>query len=229
MTSSGSAPHLTVWVPTIRVQAGAEVVIHATLTDDDGSPVGSDSMAVVVAPHRGPPGAGMPMQRGLLDEFELRLRAPPQPGIFDYAVRARGALHGEAYDRVAAGSFLVNAAGGRLDASAARIERRGGDLALSVPAALDAAGTYWMYAELWGGEDGARPIAFARERFERLPSGPRTLSIYFGGAVIKDSGIDGPYVVRNLRFQQVDAFPPQEQEPVWSLPPTAAFRAGEFN
>jgi hypothetical protein len=228
VTSTGPAPHLTIWVPTIRVQAGAEVVIHATLTDDDGAPVQPDSIVAVIARHGEPPGAELPLHAAE-GELQLRLRAPPQAGIFDYVVRARGDLQGESYDRAAAGTFLVNAAGGRIDAAAARVEKRGGDLALTVPADLDRPGTYWMYAELWGGVDGTRPIAFARERFERLPSGARTLSISFGGAIIRDTGVDGPYVVRNLRFQQVNAFPPQEQEPIWSLPPTLAFRADDFN
>jgi len=36
-------------------------------------------------------------------------------------------------------------------------------------------------------------------------------------------------VVRNLRWQQVDAFPPQEQDPIARLPPTQPFRARDFH
>ncbi len=148
--------------------------------------------------------------------------------MFDYAVLARGALEGERFERAAAGAVQVNAAGARIEAKDARVARRAGDLALTVPAYIDRPGTYWMYAELWGGEDGTRPIAFARQRFEGMAAGARPLTISFGGAIIRQSGIDGPYLVRNIRFQQVDSCPPREQEPIASLAPTQAWRATDF-
>ena len=230
ITSTGPAPALVVWVPSLRVQADAEVVISAALVDEQGAPVHAASIIAVVAAHGSPPGAEMPLSSVSApdQQFELRLRAPAHPGAFEYVVRARGDFHGEAFDRVAAGAFQVNAAGGRLDASAAKVEKHGGDLTLIVPARIEKGGTYWMYAELWGGPGGERPIAFARDRFENLPAGVRPLAISFGGAVVRESAIDGPYLVRNLRFQQVDAFPPQEGEPVAALAPTAAYRAAEF-
>ena len=167
--------------------------------------------------------------------FVLRFKAaaPDAPSAtpvsFDYVVQAQGQVLGEAFARTATGSFLVHSGGGHLDPAGARVERRGGNLVLEVPASIDRPGTYWMYAELWGGAGFASPIAFARDRFEGLPAGDRPLSIFFGGAVLRARGLDGPYLVRNLRFDQVDAFPPQEEEPIAQLPPTAAFRARDFN
>ncbi len=232
--STGGAPTLAVWVPTIRIQAGAEVAIHATLTDERGAPVAPAAIVAAVLRRGEAPGAETPLAPA--DEgFVLRFKAPAPdapaaaPVIFDYVVQARGQTLGEAFTRTATGSFLVHSSGGHLDPAGARVERRGGNLVLEVPASIDRPGTYWMYAELWGGKGFASPIAFARDRFERLPAGDRPLSIFFGGAVVRDRGLDGPYLVRNLRFQQVDAFPPQEQEPIAQLLPTAAFRAGEFN
>jgi hypothetical protein len=231
VNSAGPPSTLVIWVPSIRVQAGAEVVVNAALLDERGAPVQPQSIVSVVAPHGGRPGAELPMLpvSAADHQFELRLRAPAEAATFDYVVRARGDLHGEVFDRVAAGAFHVNASGGRIDAASARVERRGADLALRVPATIENPGMYWMYAELWGGPDGMRAIAFGRERFERLTAGRVELSLFFGGAIIRDSARDGPYVVRNLRFQQVDAFPPQEQEPVAALPPTPPYRAAEFN
>jgi hypothetical protein len=230
IASAGPAPALVVWVPSIRVQPGAEVVIHAALLDEQGAPVRPDSIVAVVAQHGGTPGPELAMLpvAAADHQFELRLRAPSRAATFDYAVRARGELHGEAFERAAAGAFHVHVSGGRIDASAARVERRGGNLALLVPANIAVPGTYWMYAELWGGPEGTRPIAFARERFEGMPAGASMPTLLFGGAIIRDSGLDGPYVIRNLRFQQVDAFPPQEQEPVPALPATPAYRASDF-
>jgi len=213
------------------LQAGAEIVIRAALVDEQGAPVSPLSIVAAIAEHGSAPIPDRPMRpvEGADHQFELRLRAPKQPGTFDYIVMARGVFEGEGFDRAAGGAFHVNAAGGRIDASAARVEKHAGDLELTVPARIEMPGTYWMYAELWGGEEGTRPIAFARQRFEGLTSGARPLSISFGGAIIRHSAVDGPYLVRNLRFQQVDSFPPQEQEPVPVLAPTQAYRATEFN
>jgi hypothetical protein len=231
VTSAGPAPTLIIWVPSLRVQAGAEVVIRASIVDEASAPVPPASIVAAVAPHGAPPGPELPMQpvEAPDHQFELRLRAPAEPGMFDYVVLARGQLEGERFERAAAGAFHVNAAGARIEAKDARVERRSGDLALTVPAYIDRPGTYWMYAELWGGEDGTRPIAFARQRFEGQAAGARPLTISFGGAIIRHSGIDGPYLVRNVRFQQVDSFPPQEQEPIASLAPTQAYRATDFD
>jgi hypothetical protein len=231
VASAGPAPALVVWVPSIRVQAGAEVVIHAAIVDRDGAPVAPASIVAAVARHGSPAGPELSMQpvEAQDHQFELRLRAPAEAGTFDYVVLARGALEGEPFERAAAGAFHVNAAGARIEAKDARVERRAGDLALTVPAYIDRPGTYWMYAELWGGEDGTRPIAFARQRFEGMATGARPLTVSFGGAIIRHSGIDGPYVVRNVRFQQVGSFPPQEQEPIAVLGPTQAWRANDFD
>ncbi len=234
VSSTGGVPTLTIWVPTIRVQAYAEVAIHATLTGEQGGAVVPEEVVALIARRGGSPGPAQPLAPEP-NEFVLRFKAPgPEtpsnaPVIFDYVVQARGQYLGDAFTRTAAGSFLVHSTGGHLDAASARVQRRGGNLVLEISAGIDRPGTYWMYAELWGGEKFNTPIAFGRDRFERLPAGDRLLSIFFGGAMVRDSGLDGPYLIRNLRFQQVDAFPPQEAEPIVQLPPTAAFRATEFN
>jgi hypothetical protein len=54
-----------------------------------------------------------------------------------------------------------------------------------------------------------------------VAAGKRRLSLLFGGAILKEAGVDGPYVVRNLRFQQVDTHPPHESDPILVLPPSA--------
>jgi len=238
--SPGGPPTLVVWVPTIRVQAGREVVLHAALLDENGAQVTPQSIVASLARRGEPASQALPMAPappGVDHQFELRLRAPdidprtaaPSPIAFDYTVQAAGTWQGDSYVRSAAGGFLVHSAGGGVDPDSAHAERRGGDLALFFDARIERPGTYWAWAELWGGPDGAEPIAFARERFERLVPGVRSVGLFFGGAIIQDAGVDGPFVVRNLRWQQVDAFPPQEQDPIARLPPTQPFRARDFH
>jgi len=237
--SPGGPPTLVVWVPTIRVQAGREVVLHAALIDESGAPVALESIVASLARRGGPASAELPLvpaPPGSTHHFELRLRAPdadprsadPAPAAFDYTVQARGTWQGEPYVRTAAAGFLVHSAGGGVDPATAHAERRGDDLALLFEARVERPGTYWAWAELWGGPEGTEAVAFARERFEGLGSGVRPLALVFGGAIIRDAGVDGPFIVRNLRWQQVDAFPPQEQDPIAQLPPTQAFRARDF-
>jgi len=175
-----------------------------------------------------PPGPEQPMHpAATAGQFELRLRTPVRPETFGWAVRARGALEGQCFDRVAAGAFQAQA-GGRIDASAARVERRKGDLELTVPAEIRQPGSYGIYAELWGGVAGTRPIAFARQQFEDLSAGLRPLSLSFAGEIIRHGGIDGPYLVRNVRLHQLEGASRDEQDPIPSLPPTVAYRATDF-
>ena len=104
---------------------------------------------------RAPPGSA--------HHFELRLEAPradartagPAPAAFDYAVQARGTYLGEPYVRTAAAGFLVHSPGGGVDPASAHADRRGGDLQLVMDARIERAGTYWAWAELWGGPDGS--------------------------------------------------------------------------
>ena len=50
----------------------------------------------------------------------------------------------------------------------------------------------------------------------------------FGGNIIRDSGVDGPYVVRNVRVRQISEFPFAEAEPVAVLLTTPNWNASAF-
>src|SRR5207237_1004235 len=106
---------------------------------------------------------------GLDRQFEIAFPAPEAdsesaaPAAWEYAVRAEGSFHGEPFARAAAGGFFVHSPGGKLRIDGARVEKDGADLALTLQARIDRSGTYWAYAELWGGPGGEAPIAFARD------------------------------------------------------------------
>ena len=156
------------------------------------------------------------------------VRTPP-PQAVRYLVRVRGTLAGEPFERSAGGIFYLHQPGGRLLPDGLNVQRVGGDLVLNAEAVIQRPGSYWAYAELWG-EDGQRPVAFARERLANLSAGRHAIRLLFGGLVIRDSRVDGPYVVRNLRFQQVDTHPPHEATtPDERLLPTPPWKATDFN
>jgi len=230
VTSAARAPILVVRVSTEKVPFGTNLVISAGVFNERGKTVAPASVVAVVVENGALPAPEMPMQPARGGQFELRMPVPAQPVTFGWAVRARGEIQGGLFDRVAAGAFRALAGGARIDATAARLEKRNGDLELTVPAEIHLPGTYWVYAELWGGAGGKRPIAFARRQFEGLGAGVRALSLAFGGAIIRHSRIDGPYLVRNLRIQRSDGCDSasEEEEPIRSLPPTGAYRADEF-
>jgi hypothetical protein len=152
----------------------------------------------------------------------------PAPAAFRYLVRARGRLAGVAFTRTAGGLFYLHRPGGRLQTARSEVTRREGDLVVTSTAVIDRPGTYWAYAELWGGAEGERPIAFARERLPNLRAGRHPVQLRFGGLIVRDSGVDGPYLVRNIQFKQVDTHPPHEADPVAALPATPPWPATDF-
>jgi hypothetical protein len=246
--STQGRPALTVWLPSLRATA-AGTTVNARVDGGGGRlqdvqaevALASQPEAIPTAFSAMPPASGG--SSGDSVEFALPYRPdpallaraaapgdrPPPPTAVRYLVRARGTLDGAAFERTAGGIFYVHRPGGHLRAPAAEVVREEGDLRVKVDAVIERPGTYFVYAELWGGPGGDRPIAFARERLTGLERGTRQLSLLFGGKIVKDSGVDGPYVVRNLRFQQVDTHPAHEADPVAALPPTPPYRARDFH
>lgn len=240
-TSASKGPELVVWPESTRVAAGEQAVIHASLADGAGQRVPAELVEIQIsAPgDEGPAASGSmtPSPAGSASQFDYAhrtaaIRAPasgkaPPPAEYRFVVRVRGKLGGQDFERAAGGFFLAESAGAKLD-RAAVVDFQRGNLQLDVQLRVERPGTYFVSAELWGGPTGALPIAFARERLERLTPGIRHVTLMFGGKIIRDSGIDGPYVVRNVQLMQVDAVPPHESEPIDALPSTRAFDADDF-
>lgn len=237
--SPGAAPLLSAWVPTIRVQAGRPAAIHAALVDGRGVPVEDAEVVVSI----GRPGrqaevmVAMPRVEGGDHQYQHVFTTPTQrpadadpnaPLAYDYLVQAVGTFGGQPFQRVVTGSFGVHTPPGAIDPASLRVERDGTDLVLRFTAVVERDAAFWGYAELWGGDDARVPIAFARDQLPALTAGRHDVVLRFGGQIIRDTGADGPFVVRNVKWMQVDAVPPQETEPIPELPPTPAWRASDF-
>jgi hypothetical protein len=234
-------PELRVWLPSLRVTA-AGTTIFARLRVG-GAGLQDASLEIGTAEEPQTPTRFFPMKithAGSEPEYSWRFATPreapgggsgldtPPPAGVRYLVRARGRLDGVPFARSAGGVFYLHRPGGHLQLDRAEVARKEGDLLVQTSAVIDRPGTYWAYAELWGGSSGDRPIAFARERLPDLHAGRHAVTLRFGGLIVRDSGIDGPYLVRNIQFKQVDTHPPHEADPQPALPATPPWRATDF-
>jgi len=153
-------------------------------------------------------------------------RAPPQE--YEFVVRATGAENGTPFDKTAGGYVLLQYATARLDPTSISVDFVRGNLELSLGLQVEGTGNYMASAELWAGPKGDKPVAFARLRLEGLSVGTQRVPLLFGGRVIRDSALDGPYTVRNIQLMQVDSIPPHGADPIEELPKTRAFQATDF-
>jgi hypothetical protein len=240
--SSEGNPALQVWVPSIRVTARGTTV-HARINDDPAAPAVTTAPLVAIAPVDEEPGDFAAMVPAGPGEFAKDFIPPPPrrsagtlapPREYRFVVVLRGTRNGAAFERQAGGLFFVHDPRASLDPASAKVIPEGGDLVMRIEAQFDRAGTYFVYAELWGGGDGTagsgtEAIAFARDRLAHVEPGARTLELRFDGAVLADAHVNGPYMIRNLRLQQVDTHPAHESDPVRALPPTPAWPSKSFH
>ena len=239
-----SNPTLQVWVPSVRVTARG-TTIFARLIDDPAAPAAVSPPLVAIAAADQEPSDFLPMQAaesgaaGPAHEFRKGFVPPPAPAApgsllpprqFRYVVVVKGARGGEPFERRAGGLFFVHDPRAQLDPASAQVAPEAGDLVLRVDAQVERAGTYYVYAELWGGRgDGQQAIAFARDRLTGVPAGVRSIELRFGGRILAGAHVDGPYTVRNLRLQQVDTHPAHEADPIAALPATPAWPSARFH
>jgi hypothetical protein len=238
--SNAKEPELLVWTESLRVSAGQPGSVRAALVDGSGKPVTPERIDVVALSEQNtplaPPTAMLPSSTAL-GEFSSDLATlatteqqerPAPPREYRYLVRAIGVLGDKPYERQASGFFYAQNAGAKLDPARAAVAFNHGNLELALTFSTDSAGSYFASAELWGGPDADRPIAFARQQLGRLAPGEQKVTLMFGGQVIHDSGIDGPYTVRNVQLLKVDSVPPHAAEPIAALPATQGFASRDF-
>jgi hypothetical protein len=231
-------PNVVAFTPSTIVSPGQTVVIHAVVHGRHSEDVTPDTIQIIVVNGTDPTsGTAQPMVPGdgeYTYAYVPTAEAHPlgedgAPPIVSFIVRATGTYEGESYSRAATGTFNVHTPGARLDTEHAQASQRGSDIVVTVPVLIDRPGAYFGLAELWGGADGASPVAFGRDRVVYEQAGEQTFTFLFGGAVIRASGVDGPYVVRNVRFMQVDSIPPHQQSPTEELLTTPGWQSSDFH
>ena len=103
-----------------------------------------------------------------------------------------------------------------------------GSAALFIDVEVKRAGPYHAYAELWN-VSGNTSLAFGRKNLGVLGPGRHRITLLFGGKIIRASGVDGPYAVRNLELLRVTRKRPHSAPPIAQLLITPPWRATEFH
>ena len=103
-----------------------------------------------------------------------------------------------------------------------------GSAALFIDVEVKRAGPYHGYAELWS-VSGNASLAFGRKNLGVLGPGRHRIALLFGGKIIRASGVDGPYAVRNLELLRVTRKRPHSAPPIAQLLITPAWRATDFH
>jgi hypothetical protein len=104
-----------------------------------------------------------------------------------------------------------------------------GDVVFSMQVEVLATGNYYARAELWGeGPAGPAVIAVARDTWRALPAGAHRLTLRFGGAIVRDAGIDGPFRIRSVELYRTDTTPPHVAPPIREAASTPPYRSTEL-
>jgi hypothetical protein len=133
----------------------------------------------------------------------------------------------EKQGRVSTQLFLQRS-GAHIVAGTQKMEKTNdGNAALFFDVEVDVEGRYHASAELWR-RDGKASLAFARKNLGVLPPGRHQVALLFGGEVIRDRGVDGPYAVRSLELLRTSTVPPHAADPIAEVLQTPPWRASEF-
>jgi hypothetical protein len=243
--SVGEAPRLTVWSDRLQVNVGESTTLHAVLKSGDGDDVHPDQIFVRVgrADALGtgteigmvPQGSasGVEYLATFAADEAFHPRADPggrleAPVGVNYTVTAQGIWSDKPFTRLAANLLFVHRAGALVQRTGGRLQKTDRGLVMTASANVERPGDYWAYAELWGGPDGTKPIAFGQRRYPDRRAGKLELEILFGARIIANAGVDGPFTIRNLRIDNVDTVPPHRVPPiaVWAVSPP--YRAVHF-
>lgn len=153
---------------------------------------------------------------------------PGQPLSVDAVAQVTYVEKGERKTALVSTMLFLQKSGARIVAGSQRIERSGeGNAVLSFEVDVSVAGRYHAAAELWAVAS-ERSIAFGRNHLGELTPGRHRVSLLFGGAVIRDSQLDGPYAVRSLELNRVDTIPPHTAQPIAEVLRTPGWRAADF-
>lgn len=141
-----------------------------------------------------------------------------------YLVRVRAVtLEGE--ERATATGFLYSSPHARLTGSY-RDRLDAGDLLIEAEIQVASAGRFHLEGSLYGGE--GRPLAWAQSALEVGP-GRHWMELRYFGLVLREAGIDGPYVLRYAALSTTTQMPNAKNDVVENAHTTAAYEVEGFS
>jgi hypothetical protein len=242
--SAGKDLTVELWVTPVPVEAGAPLVVHARLENPRPELLsvsriavtaldGPEAKVLFTAPMRPDPAAPMEYVATLEAPRSLRSREDsqnevPVPTTVTAVLEVTGLSAGEPFERRVSTGFTVQKMEASIVDGSVTLDRNGEGVVVRFQIQVRRPGTYFSQAELWTSGAGGRPIAFGRERLVGLGAGTHAVELLFGGEVIKDSGADGPYVIKELSLMQVDTIPPHQAPAIAVVRETPPWLASSF-
>jgi len=142
-----------------------------------------------------------------------------------YLVQVEATFAGSEEERRAATSFLYSAPHARLTGSY-RDATVDGSLVVGVEVEVAQAGRFHVEATLYGA-DGGEKIAWAQAA-QWLEPGTQWLDLSYYGLILRERGIDGPYVLRYVALSTTTEMPNAKNRVVENAYRTAAYAATSF-
>jgi len=217
----GADPTVEVWPEKLFFRLGEPIRIFATFRDGD-APIQPDSIdAKTVRALR--PRPELPLQ--FTDRGDGVMVATLT--LSDDVARANRGEWGVSLDSYVKGEhrqphthFFVQVTDATITGPY-RFALEQGSVALYVGVNVTAPSSQGLRGELWGPH--GEPIAYSGAHGDHLPVGSSTMKLTFYGKVIRDSGVDGPYHIKNLVLmttdENSDRFENDPVDPDLSTPP----------
>jgi hypothetical protein len=230
----GEEPALTVYPALVGFEAPEPAVVHAFLTLGDRRVEARSVRATVVTDRLEPvaeleyrdDGTGGDAQAG--DRIYTATFAPgPESSgrlSVSYMVRVQATSLGDE-QRIAVTSFLYSYPDAQLT-GAFRDTVVDGSLHVQAEIAVTAAGRFHLEATLYDA-GGTQALAWAQAAHELAP-GRHWLTLPFYGLILRERGVDGPYLLRHVALSTVSDMPNAKNRVADAAHVTAAYRAAAF-
>jgi hypothetical protein len=209
----GEEPSLTVYPALVGFESPDPAVVHAFLSLGDEK-IEARSMRATVMTDRlevlgeleyrddGSGGDAVADDHVYSAVFVPGAEAAGRPAT-SYMVRVVAVTHGDE-QRIAVTSFLYSFPDAQLT-GAYRDALVEGSLQVQAEVIVTAGGRFHLEASLYD-RSGERPLAWAQTALE-LSEGRHWMTLPFYGLILRESGVDGPYLVRNVALSTASAMP----------------------
>jgi hypothetical protein len=233
--SDGSEPALVVWPEAISFEAPGPVVIHAMLVEDDVAVPAERIVVNLVHELRGSVLTAVATDDGgtgdaAAGDYVYTLAWEPTGEDIreyrgSYLASVAALPDGADEERVISTGFLLSVPDSRLTGRF-REEAVGGSLFIEAEVEVERPGRFHLEGSLFS-SDGTG-IVWAQTAAE-LDEGRHWMPLEFYGLAIRESGIDGPYVLASAALSTTSEMPNQKNEVLYNAYTTTRYSATQFS